>query len=217
MKKELEMEDFSDIINWDVLFENSKTFRNNKPFRYGFVKGIFKQKFYDGLYETFPKFDKTWFINNDYRRSAKTRHFIDEKGEQKYDPLLSPEWNKLKRYITSKEFINNFSKYSGIKFSKVVRGGFFANGKSDFQLPHIDEEGEYANKLQIMFYFSKSWQEGDPGATYLCKNDDESTIFFEPYDLDNTMICFEETPQSWHGTRYITKDVIRQAFSTALK
>ena len=46
--------------------------------------------------------------------------------------------------------------------------------------------------------------------------DGRDSIFFEPYDLDNTMICFEETPHSWHGTRYITKDVVRQAVSTCL-
>ena len=71
--------------------------------------------------------------------------------------------------------------------------------------------------LILFFYFSKGWEKGDPGGTYLCKENDESSIFFEPYDLDNTFVCFEETPHSWHGTRYITKDVVRQALSVSLQ
>ena len=51
-------EDFSEIMNWDALFEQSETFRNNKPFRFTFVKGIFKQDFYDKLYDAFPKFNE---------------------------------------------------------------------------------------------------------------------------------------------------------------
>ena len=38
-------EDFSEIINWDALFEQAEIFKNNKPFRFAFVKGIFKQDF----------------------------------------------------------------------------------------------------------------------------------------------------------------------------
>ena len=211
-------EDFSEIMNWNALFEQSESFKNNKPFRFAFVKGIFKQDFYDKLYSTFPKFNENWFVNNDYRRAAKCKT-LHEKDEHvpKYDETISPEWNKLKRFIYSNEFIDNFSKFSDIKFSGIYEGGFFANSKGDFQLPHIDEDGEYKFKVQLMFYFSKGWEKGDAGGTYLCESDDEDTIFFEPYDLDNTMVCFHETPHSWHGTRYITKDVIRQAASTSLR
>ena len=86
--------------------------------------------------------------------------------------------------------------------------------KGGFQLPHIHNEGP--TTLIIMVYFSKGWKENDPGGTYLAKTDDEETIFFEPYDLDNTMICFVESKHSWHGTRYIVKDVVRQALSVSL-
>ena len=93
---------------------------------------------------------------------------------------------------------------------------FLASEKGDFQLPHIDSDGNYENKIQLIFYFSKNWQKGDPGGTFFCENEDEDSIIFEPYDLDNSMVCFEETPHSWHGTRYITKDVRRQAVLVSL-
>jgi hypothetical protein len=211
-------EDFDEILDTDKIMSYTESFKNSKPFRHAYIQRIFKKDFYDKLYETFPKYDNTWFVNNDYRRSARTRSFYSkEDNEPTYDHNLSSEWNKMKQFICSQQFLDIFSKFLGIKFSTVYESGFFANKKGDFQLPHIDEEGEYQFKIQCMFYFSKRWQKGDPGGTYLCKSDDEESLFFEPYDLDNSMVCFEETPDSWHGTRYITKDVTRQAFSISLK
>jgi hypothetical protein len=211
--------DFDEMVDWNVLKENSISFKNSKPFRHTFVKGFFKQSFYDKLYETFPKIDDKWFVNNDYRRSARTLYFQDkdEHKNPKPVPTIGSEWNNVKELVNSQEFIKNFSDFTGVKFSNVYESGFFGNTKGDFQLPHVDEEGDYNFKFQIMFYFAKNWQKGDPGGTYLCKENDESSIFFEPYDLDNTFVCFEETPHSWHGTRYITKDVVRQALSVSLQ
>ncbi len=207
----------NNIINWDNIFEKSEEFKNNEPFRFTYIEQVFEQDFYDKLYESFPKFNEDWFVNNDYRRTAKTKYFYEEnEGEPKEDASLSPEWNELKKYINTQEFIKNFAKFSGLDLKKTVRSGFFANSKGDFQLPHIDEEGEFTNQLQIMFYFAKGWQKNDPGGTYICENDDESSIIFEPWNLDNTMVCFEETLHSWHGTRYITKDVVRQACSASI-
>jgi hypothetical protein len=215
LQKDLSSTD--EIIDWQSLYNKSDEFKNNKPFKFTFVKGIFKQDFFDKLYETFPKFDDTWFHNTDYRRSAHTKPFYKEGDELKSDPNLSTEWNKLKFYINSSEFVENLSKFYGKKVTTMELSGLFANKKADFQLPHIDVDGEYTNNLQLLFYFSKGWQKGDPGGTYVCETDDESSILFEPYDLDNSVVIFEETPHSWHGTRYITKDVVRQALAVALR
>jgi len=93
---EFEMKDSGNIMNWENISEKSKTFKNSKPFKHVFIKGVFKQKFYDKLQETFPKFDETWDANEDYRKSAKGRHFHEIGKEPKHDPLLSPEWNTFK-------------------------------------------------------------------------------------------------------------------------
>ena len=215
-QNQIENEDYADIVDWEVLYQNSEKFKKSKPFKHGFVKGIFKKEFYDKLYKSFPKEDNSWFVNNDYRRTARTKQFLGYQEKPKAVKDLSPEWNKLQVYITTKEFSDNFSKYTGIKLKGPHEAGFFANKKNDFQLPHIDVDGEYINTIQLLFYFSKGWEKGEPGGTYLAKTDDEETIFFEPYDLDNTMICFVEGKHSWHGTRYIVKDVVRQALSVSL-
>ena len=145
---------------------------------------------------------------------AYTSFYVNQDVHQKDDLTLSKEWNKLKRYILSDEFTKNVEKYSGIPIKKVKYFSFIALHKGDFLLPHID--GDKSVKLNMMLYFNKNWQKDDPGGTYVSTKDDESTIIFEPYNLDNTVFCFPpSTTKSWHGTRYITKDVRRQAIAIA--
>lgn len=213
------MEDFSDIINWENLYKNSETFKKNKPVKFAFIEEFFKRDFYEKLYETYPKFDKTWYVNNQPASSNKGKRFnnefyVDPKIHQEDDKTLSNEWNKLKQYIISDEFTKNVKKFCGISLKGVKYFSFIALHKGDFLLPHID--GDKTVKLNILFYFNKNWPKGDPGGTYISKKDDESSIIFEPYNLDNTALCFPpSTSKSWHGTRYITKDVRRQAMAIA--
>ena len=63
----------------------------------------------------------------------------------------------------------------------------------------------------VFFNFSKGWEKGDPGGTYVASEMDESKIMFEPHNLDNTMVILQDGPYSAHGARYITKDVKRKA------
>ena len=82
---------------------------------------------------------------------------------------------------------------------------------------HQNEKKEnYAYNLTMSIYFAKVWKQGDPGGTYLASDEDESSIFFEPYNLDNTCVIFAETPRSFHGSRYMTHDVKRQSIQFAL-
>jgi len=63
----------------------------------------------------------------------------------------------------------------------------------------------------VFVYFSKNWEDGDPGGTYLSDGVDESKIIFEPDDLDNTALLVLDGPEAAHGMRKITKDVERRA------
>jgi hypothetical protein len=212
------LEDFSNLVNWETLYNNSDTFKKNKPIKYGFVEEFFERKFYEKLYKTYPEFDKNWYVNNEPARSAAGRRFNDTfyvgPEHQVDDPTLSKEWNKIKRYFISDEFTTNVKKYCGIPIKRIKYFSFILLRKGDFQLPHID--GDKTVKLNMLLYFSKGWQKGDPGGTYISLKEDESTILFEPYNLDNSIVCFPpSTPKSWHGTRYIVKDVKRQAVALA--
>ena len=83
----------------------------------------------------------------------------------------------------------------------LTRGGY--------QLPHIHDVGP--STLILMLYFSKNWNKGDPGGTYVTTEEDESKMIFEPYNLDNSVIIFQDGPNAGHGVRRITKDVERRA------
>jgi len=213
------MEDFSDIINWENIFNKSEDFKNAKPFKFGYVEEFFKRDFYDKLYQTYPKFDETWEDGSDHSKSQLVRLWEnyghqDAVGERD-DPKLSDAWNKLKRYAMTEEFVSNFRKFSGVEVTKFKLFRFVAYKKGGFQLPHIHNVGP--NTLVMMIYLSKDWENGDPGGTYMSTDLDESTIIFEPYNLDNSMALFHDGPNAAHGARYITKDVVRRAIQITLE
>lgn len=222
------MEDFSGMINWDNVFRQSQVFQNNKPAKFGFIEEFFHRDFYEKLYNTYPKEDDgSWYrLTNDFSRSAMRRNFGKIKPNDPIDdvddPLLSPEWNKFKRYMNSKEFADNISKYTGIQVTRPNHYVFINLHKGDFNLPHnhfleSQEDTPHSYKMTMLFYFTKGWKQGEAGGTYMCAEEDESSIIFEPYNLDNSMICFAESEHAWHGSRYITKDTVRQSIQLTMK
>ena len=85
-------------------------------------------------------------------------------------------------------------------------------GRSSFEFSFLEDEEAKALKWLQSF----GWKKGEPGGTYIASEEDESTIVFEPYNLDNSWICFAETPRSWHGSRYQTHDTPRQSIQFTL-
>ena len=204
------------ILNWDFIKTKSKEFTTNKPFPYGFVKSPIKHELYEELLSTFPTVDEKWYSADDYTRSSVKRQFgkceanniIDDD-----DDSLSKSWNKLFHYINSKECAEKMSEYTGLTVTKLRSFNFVLNRKGDFNLPHSHHVGvkpeDYEYKFTTLIYFAKDWPIGAPGGTYISEGEDESTIVFEPTDLDNSWICFAETPNSWHGSRYMTHEASR--------
>jgi hypothetical protein len=215
----MESEDFSKIINWNNVFEQSNSFKNSKPFSFGFIEDFFTDKFYNNLYETFPKIDEKWNIAS---VMSKYQHYrtwnnasINDPHKSGDDPSLSEYFNKLKRYAETEEFVSNFREFSGVPVSKLKTITFMSYEKGGFQYPHIHNNGP--SSLIIMLYFSKGWKKGDPGGTYMASEEDESKIIFEPYNLNNSIALFHDGPMAAHGVRYITKDVTRQGMQIILE
>ncbi len=216
------MENFDDIINWENLFKQSETFKNNKPFKFAFAEEIIKRDFYERLFETFPEYDKndgTWFTSTQFSKHQFCRGWGkhdsgDYAGEEEEDPKLNLEWNRFYRFLHSQEFIDNIKKFSKVPVDKLKTFRFVVYEKGGFQLPHIHNDGP--STLIVFFYFSKGWKTGDPGGTYVASDTDESKIIFEPYNLDNTWLCFAETPESYHGSRYQTHDIPRPSIQFTL-
>jgi len=210
----------STIINWDNVFKQSDAFKQNKPFQFGFIENFFDKIFYDNLHESYPKLDDSWTSVSDHSKFQLARFWGNYKDGQimethQDDPSYGKYWNKFKRYAHSDEFIQNIAKFSGVKVTRLKYFQFMAYKKGGFQLPHIHNVGP--STLILMIYFSKNWQKGDPGGTYMASDLDESKIIFEPYNLDNSMALFHDSPKAAHGVRYITKDVTRKALQITLE
>ena len=77
------MENFDGVCNWENLFQQSETFKNNKPFKYAFVEEFFKRDFYEKLFETYPEYDKA---NENWSTSTKFSKHQFYRGWGKYDP-----------------------------------------------------------------------------------------------------------------------------------
>ena len=204
------------IFNWDNILNNSEIFQNNHPFPYGFIKNPIDEEYYNELCNTYPTVDDKWYSADDYSRSSIKRHFGNSKANNiidEDDESLSKSWNDLFHYLNSKEATEKMSEYTGLKVTKLRSLDFVLNRKGDFNLPHSHHIGikqeDYEYKFTVLIYFAKDWIKGSPGGTYISEGEDESTIVFEPTDLNNSWICFAETPNSWHGSRYMTHDIPR--------
>ena len=213
------MEDFSNIINWDAVQNQSESFKNQTPFHFAFIEEFFKKEFYEKLFETYPKIDKTWKITNHPTKTQLNKYWngISANDVVGYEDDLqySEEWNKFKRYTQSKEFIEKIREFSNVPVNKLKFFQFMSYTKGGFQEPHFHDVGP--STLVFMIYLSKNWKKGDPGGTYMASDTDESSIIFEPYNLDNSAAVFLDGPKSAHGVRLITQDVERRALQFTLE
>ena len=212
----------SKIINWKSIFKNSLEFQNRKPVRWIFIEEFFDKSFYEKLYDSYPKYDNTWGTHKSqdkngffkvWNNSGKNKSpRITENVENKN---FSESWNEFHQYLFTKEFIEKIRKFSGLPITRVKHFSFLYMRKRGFQLPHIHNSGP--STLIFMIYFSKNWKKGDPGGTYICTEEDESTMVFEPDNLDNSTMVFHDGPHAGHGVRPIEKDVERRAIQIYLE
>tara|TARA_Y100000590_G_scaffold8085_1_gene10177 strand:- start:186 stop:899 length:714 start_codon:yes stop_codon:yes gene_type:complete len=212
----------SQVVNWENVFKYSNDFQNNNP-KWAFIKNLFDAEFYDGLYKTYPKIDSSWqmrdsFDKAGYMRKWKFQEPLEDGTEivlNSKDNTLSKYWNDLFAYTWTEEFIQNMRKFSNVPVTRVKHFEFINYQKGGFQLPHIHNVGP--STLILMLYFSKGWEKNDPGGTYVCTEEDISTMVFEPYDLDNTGMIFHDGPNAGHGARRIEKNVERRAIQIYLE
>ena len=200
------------MVNWQNASSQSLNFKNSSPTKWAFIKEFLDRGFYEELYKTYPKFDDTWSEMDSYdrvgyrkfwKRDEETNHI------QEYDSRYNESWNKFLEYAWSEEFIKKLVEVTGVEVTGLRHFCFMYAKKDGFQVPHIHNVSD--KTLIVFIYFSKNWEEGDPGGTYLSDGRDESKILFEPYDLDNTSLFVLDGPNAAHGVRRITKDVERRA------
>jgi len=207
------------IINWENVFAHSKTFQEQKPVKWAFIEEFFVRDFYEKLYETYPNKDDSWSMESaddksNYRKwwgTDRSEHFATDVE----DTSFSESWNQFHFYLFSDEFISNVRKFSGVPVNRLKYFTFALKPKRGYQLAHIHNVGP--STLILVIYFNKNWKKGDPGGTYITPDDTESNMIFEPSNLDNTAIIFQDGPHAGHGVRQITKDVERRAVQVYLE
>ena len=207
------------ILNWKEIFKKSNSFKENSPTKWAYVENFIEEELYNELYKTYPKFNESWKSEDSYDKCAYRKYWgkVDENKNitQQQDNNYSEAWNKFLKYLHSDDFIENIRKFSGIPITKIKKFQFTLIRKNGFQLPHIHNKGP--STIIIMAYFSKNWEEGKPGGTYVATEDDESKIVFEPYNLDNSAMIFHDGPFAAHGVRRITDNVERRGIQIYLE
>ena len=148
------MKEFSGIINWENFLAKSQDFKNQKPFRFAFIKDIFNRDFYEKLYESYPSLDKEdWHVTSMTSKLQLNNYWDDDKMDivkSGGDPRFSNEWNTFKKYAESQEFIENIRKFSGIDVNRLKHFVFSAYKKAlnreDGKSTIVVEYGDYYNE-----------------------------------------------------------------------
>ena len=209
----------SKIINWENVLKCSTDFKNRNPTKWAFIENFFEEEFYETLRNTYPIWDNTWGRKDsaDKNSNYKMWHGKDTEdiAENSEDNNFSESWNEFHRYLFSEEFIGKMREFSGISINKLRHFSFSYMRKRGFQLSHVHNVG--SSTVILMIYFSKNWKKGDPGGTYVATDFDESSIVYEPYNLDNSAMIFHDGPYAFHGVRPIEKDVERKAVQVYLE
>ena len=208
------------IFDWNNILSHSEEFQTNPHFSFSYMENIFDKKFYEELFSTFPKLDDSWLRLEEPDKSTYRKFWFDAKSQEidrlGNDPNFSNVFNTLHEYCHSNEFMENFSKFSGISNLKTKHFTFVNLKKGGFQYPHAHNASP--STLTMFFYFVKNWEEGDPGCTYFAKGENEDNdILVEPYNLDNAMTIFLDADNAWHGVRYIEKDIERQSICVIME
>lgn len=61
--------------------------------------------------------------------------------------------------------------------------------------------------VALLYYFgNEAWSEGDGGETYLFRSKNWNDVFMKVPPINNTLLAFEVTPQSWHSFVENTKN-----------
>ena len=220
------------IINWDNIEKESEHFKNRNPTKWTFVEEFIDRQLNEKLFNTYPKFNDTWDIQEagdvgrlSYRKFWKRdegRFFSDGTPRehvliQEDDSRYSESWNEFMSILWSQEFTEKLSRVTGIDELNLKHMNFMYARKDGFQNTHIHNASD--KTLIVFVYFSKDWKDGDPGGTFLSSDIDfnakegnvsDSKIIFEPHNLDNTSLMVLDGPYAAHGMRKITKDVERR-------
>ena len=138
------------IVNWECVFNESNNFKNRSPTKWAFIEEFLDKEFYEKLFETYPKFDDTWALEDSYDKISyrkfwkrdESRYYADGTPREyniikEYDSRYSEPWNKFLEYLWSEEFIKKLVEVTGVEVNGMRHFCFMYAKKNGFQSPHI--------------------------------------------------------------------------------
>jgi hypothetical protein len=176
-------------------------FSGAQPFRHICIDNFLEEQFAGRLLAEFPSFDRKLSINEGGAASGKA---VNTKLRE-----ISPAYEELYGFISSKPFLEFMSQLSGIPDllldPKMFGGGTHENRHGQELDPHIDfnyaEDHGLHRRLNLIVYLNKDWKSEWGGAIEIHSNPREPEVnritAFEP--LFNRAVMFETNEVSWHG------------------
>lgn len=178
-----------------------REFVDAQPFRHISIDNFLEDQFAERLLAEFPSFDRKLSINEGGEAGGKA---VNTKIRE-----ISPAYEELYSFISSKAFLDFMSQLSGIPDllldPKMFGGGTHENRHGQELDPHIDfnyaEDHGMHRRLNLIVYLNKDWKTEWGGAIEIHSNprqpDTNQIRAFDP--TFNRAVMFETNEVSWHG------------------
>jgi hypothetical protein len=172
-----------------------------QPFRHICIDNFLEDEFAERLLAEFPTFDRDLSINEGGAAGGKA---VNTKIRE-----ISPAYEELYSFISSKAFLEFMSQISGIPDllldPKMFGGGTHENRHGQELDPHIDfnyaEDHGLHRRLNLIVYLNKEWKTEWGGAIEIHSNprqpETNQIRAFAP--SFNRAVMFETNEISWHG------------------
>ncbi len=176
-------------------------FESAQPFRHICIEDFFDPGFAERLLAEFPTFETRLAVNEGGATGGKA---VNTKIRE-----ISPAYQELYDFISSRPFLDFMSRLSGIPDllleAKMYGGGTHENRHGQELDPHIDfnyaQDDGLHRRLNLIVYLNKDWNADWGGAIEIHSNPrlpEENRIrAFDP--LFNRAVMFETNEISWHG------------------
>ena len=104
----------TDMMNWKNLDNQVSNFKDKNPTKWAFIEELLDREFYEKLYETYPKFDDTWEVQEigEYGRLSYRKFWKRDEGRyfsdgslrehvliQEEDTRYSKPWNDFMKIL----------------------------------------------------------------------------------------------------------------------
>jgi len=181
--------------------ELRRTFLHARPFRHVVIDDFFENDYAERLLDEFPSFDQRLAI-------SESGH-IGGKAVNTKIAAISPAYEDLYGFISSKPFLEYVSRLSGlpdlILDPAMFGGGTHENLHGQELDPHVDFNLDQAEqlhrRLNLIVYLNKGWCPEWGGGLEIHSNprrpEENQIQTYNP--IFNRAVLFETNEYSWHG------------------